>query len=167
MEGSEVLVVDGRAALDRDHRVLGRAGAGGALLLALCAGLGLTGCTTTGAGVHRETRVHIGLELLGVKLISVGDFFTGEASPACLERGARLSGTSAAAPVSIFATDSSGFHLIKAGPSDEQARAMIEAQKRATPTPPEAVPPTPQESNTAPSDTESDPHRPDDRSRHD
>ena len=159
-------MVDGRAALDRDHRVLGRAGAGGALLLALCAGLGLTGCTTTGAGVHRETRVHIGLELLGVKLISVGDFFTGEASPACLERGARLSGTSASAPVSLLGLGE-GVHLLRAGPSDEQARAMIEAQKQAPPTPPEVVPPTLPEPNTAPPDTESDPHRPDDRSRHD
>ena len=159
-------MVVGCAALGGVGRALRRALGCAAGVVGLVLAVSAVGCTTTGAGVHRETRVHIGLELLGVKLISVGAFFTGEASPACLERGARLSGTSASAPVSLLGLGE-GVHLLRAGPSDEQARAMIEAQKQAPPTPPEVVPPTPQESNTAPSDTESDPHRPDDRSRHD
>ena len=158
-------MVAGRKALGGAGRPLRRALGRAAGVVGLVLAVSAVGCTTTGAGVHREVKVHLGLELFGVKLISVGDFGYGEVSPACLERGARLSGTSASAPVSLLGLGE-GVHLLRAGPAPADLEAMQRAQQPA-PTAPAAIPPTLPEPNTAPPDTESDPHRPDDRSRHD
>ena len=71
---------------------------------------------------HRETRVWVGFELLGVKLVSAGEWEWKEIGPENAATGDRLSGASGQAPIELLGLGG-GVRLLRAGESQEAKEA--------------------------------------------